>query len=79
MMIASGPERIEVPAGVFDAIRVEAIYTLNDKPRKITSWYAPKVGLVRREGHVSNVLKAFNPRAAAEFHEQYDPLVKGQD
>lgn len=45
---AYGPERVEVPAGRFDAIRVESVYARRPAPaQRQTEWFAPGVGLVK--------------------------------
>ncbi|MGV3720006.1 MAG: M48 family metalloprotease [Actinomycetota bacterium] len=41
-----GKERVEVPAGVFEALRVERLGT--DGLAESVSWYAPGVGLIKR-------------------------------
>lgn len=59
-----GPERVEVPAGKFLALRVE----WEQFGGKLTSWYAPGVGevkRVRKQGDaetVTRVLKSFQPK-----------------
>jgi hypothetical protein len=60
---AFGPEEVEVPAGKYQAIRVEAEFAIGGKPYRSTAWYAPGVGLVRKvhpDGEVQ-VLKSFTP------------------
>lgn len=47
---AHGPERVRVPAGVFEAVRVESEYTLNGIPCWLTVWFAPRVGAVKWSG-----------------------------
>jgi hypothetical protein len=42
-----GEEEIEVPAGKFRAVRVEATAELDGKSVKSTDWYAPAVGCVK--------------------------------
>jgi hypothetical protein len=61
-------EEIEVPAGKFKCVRVEAVSDANGRERKVTSWYAPGVGLVRMDGtgpdgtsKVQRELKSFTP------------------
>lgn len=61
-------EDVDVPAGKFRAVRVDVTVTTVDgkplaKPRRVTRWYAPGVGLVKLTGEtgVSRVLKAFTP------------------
>jgi hypothetical protein len=65
-----GPEKVEVPAGKFDAVRVDAaesnsrVGAANQNGPAIESscWYAPGVGLVRQvwRGQVTT-LKALHP------------------
>jgi hypothetical protein len=62
---AYGPERVEVPAGTYQAIRVELELPYVDgregKARK-TTWYAPGVGKVKEVyGEKVKVLKSFHP------------------
>jgi hypothetical protein len=45
----SGPEEIVVPAGKFQALKVQTHYCDGCMPLGINSWYAPDVGLVKRE------------------------------
>jgi hypothetical protein len=60
-----GEEEVEVPAGKFKALRVDAVVA-RDGPRPTTCWYAAGVGQVKvvmvsgGAEHVE-VLKAFNP------------------
>jgi hypothetical protein len=50
--VAKKVETVKVPAGTFEAIRVEA--------GEIVNWYAPGVGLVKHEwGRVSVTMKSF--------------------
>ncbi len=64
--VASGPDKVEVPAGKFEAIRVELDITFAGDRTRITTWYAPGVGNVK-EIHKSEfnerveVLKSFTP------------------
>jgi hypothetical protein len=57
-------ERVKVPAGSYDAIRVEWEGTIDGNALSSKSWYAPKVGLVKEvwgdEDRVK-LLKAFAP------------------
>ena len=46
---AAGVEEVEVPAGKFEAIRVEQVMTLGKYSLKTISWYAKGVGVVKRE------------------------------
>jgi hypothetical protein len=62
-MEAGAAERISVPAGTFQAVRVETLSTWDDAQQRLTKWYAPDVGLVReiyRPGS-SRDLKSFEP------------------
>ena len=56
-------ETIKVPAGTFEAVRVDAEYTLANQPMSYTAWYAPNVGLLKMtEGDkVLWLLKSFTP------------------
>jgi hypothetical protein len=57
---AAGWETVEVPAGKFQAIRVERVGTLQGSTNKCTSWYALDVGCVKwRDSTGSAVLKSF--------------------
>jgi hypothetical protein len=57
-----GPERVKVPAGVFQALRVEGHYTLGGNSHLTTYWYAPGVGMIKAvSGDLVTVLKAFTP------------------
>jgi hypothetical protein len=59
-----GPEEVEVPAGKFQALRVDTEYVYRDgTSRKDRTWYAPGVGVVKWEGDEgrSKVLKSFEP------------------
>jgi hypothetical protein len=52
LMCAKGPERVKVTAGEFDAIRVEQYYDENGLKNKqcvCKIWFAPEVGIVKRE------------------------------
>jgi len=58
-MTATGPERVEVPAGTFQAIRVDLDINLGKRLRK-TCWYAPGVGKVKEVvGDSVEVLKSY--------------------
>jgi hypothetical protein len=61
-MTAHGPEKVKVPAGEFDAIRVEQRDELAPD-QNLTHWYAPGVGLVKEvRGKKSLVvLNSFTP------------------
>jgi hypothetical protein len=59
-------EEVEVPAGKFRAIPVEAVRELKGRTFKSTSWYAPGVGLVKLVSSSGaservQVLKSFTP------------------
>ncbi len=63
-----GIERVEVPAGTFQAVRVEKVVPLGGLPVTFSYWYAPDVGVVRRTTRVGErgkeqveVLKSFTP------------------
>jgi hypothetical protein len=67
-MTAYGPEKIKVPAGEFEAIRVETKFTVVDGSIVAKYWYAPGVGLVKETvgdkktvGHKVRVLESFTP------------------
>jgi hypothetical protein len=64
-VVANGPERVEVPAGVFQAIRVTVTFPHgigDEKPQKKVLWYAPNVGKVKEvDGDCVEVLKSFTP------------------
>jgi hypothetical protein len=65
--VADGPDRIEVPAGVYQAIRVRTEIPFIDGRKgkglaKKTVWYAPGVGVVKEvDGDDIQVLKTFTP------------------
>lgn len=61
-------EDVEVPAGKFRAVRVDVTITAEDgkpltKPRRLTRWYAPGVGLVKVAAgpDITRALKEFTP------------------
>lgn len=62
-----GVEKVTVPAGTYDAIRVEEVSRSPGRVVTVTSWYARGVGLVKRvrktaDGEESvRVLKSFQP------------------
>lgn len=58
-----GVEAVTVPAGRFQAVRVETDYTSGGRRQKNTAWYAPGVGLVKavNDGTSTWVLKSFTP------------------
>jgi hypothetical protein len=66
---------VEVPAGKFRAVRVEAVLTAGPLTHRTETWYAPRVGVVRRvvgvgkDEQVMELLSfspAAKPAAAAE-------------
>ena len=61
-MKVTAVEKVEVPAGVFEAVRVEAKGT-DLGPWTETRWYAPGVGVVKRITRAKDevVLKSFTP------------------
>jgi hypothetical protein len=64
--VAAVDEEVEVPAGKFKTIRVQAAANLGGKEAKMTYWYAPGVGLVKSSTDTGGperivVLKAFKP------------------
>jgi hypothetical protein len=57
-------EEIKVPAGKFTAIPINYEYTIDGITRRMTEWYAPEVGVVKKASTQSNkpkvnVLKAY--------------------
>jgi hypothetical protein len=59
-------EQVKVPAGTFNAIRVDTEFTLEGETKRVyTHWYAPDVGVVKYEigeafgGKGQTVLKSF--------------------
>jgi hypothetical protein len=57
-----GVERVRVPAGTFEAVRVDAKYATGGPQKEPASfWYAPGVGLVKFTGGKEQVLKSFSP------------------
>lgn len=66
---AAAVETIKVPAGTFEAVRIESEYGPATAPSKSTAWYAPNVGLIKvieGDGTVAWLLKAFEPAKAKE-------------
>ena len=56
---AIGPEAVTVPAGAFNAMRIDGILKSESDPYpslnltvESSSWYAPQVGLVKNAGHI---------------------------
>jgi hypothetical protein len=59
---ARGPERVKVPAGAYDCIRVEYLQNHPTPTPTPTRWYARGVGMVKLEcGDLQVVLKSFTP------------------
>ena len=56
-------ETIKVPAGTFEAVRVDAVYTLGNQPMSYRAWYAPGVGLLKMTQDDKDIwlLKSFSP------------------
>ena len=56
-----GPERVEVPAGKFDAIRVDMTHEVAGRQVKVSYWYALGVGPVKVvvDGRTAMSLKKF--------------------
>jgi hypothetical protein len=64
--LADGPEKVTVPAGRFEAIRVKVDITFAGDRRRVTTWYAPGIGKVKEivttdSGDRVEVLKSFTP------------------
>jgi hypothetical protein len=57
----SGPEKIKVPAGTFEAFKIEASYSYDDTAGKASSWYSTGVGLIKcvADGNPTITLKKF--------------------
>jgi hypothetical protein len=63
---SGGGEEVEIPAGRFQAVRVEREFELAGQVYRQTSWEAPIVGTVKMQaqasdGSVTHVLKSFTP------------------
>jgi hypothetical protein len=58
-----GPERVKVPAGTYDAVRVDVLGRSNGPREMCSCWYAPGVGLVKATigEQTVKVLKSFEP------------------
>jgi len=62
-----GVEKVKVPAGTFEAVRVDTDVTSVTRGEatrgKVSNWYAPNIGMVKREndGTATWVLKSFTP------------------
>lgn len=56
-------EAVDVPAGRFEAVRVDGVYTVHGTAATSTEWYAPGVGVVRQETGVGSTLRlvSFTP------------------
>ena len=56
-------ETIKVPAGTFEAVRVDSDYTFVGRRRLNSAWYAPGVGLLKmtEDGNTIWLLKSFTP------------------
>jgi hypothetical protein len=59
-------EEVEVPAGRFKALRVDAEYVRGDERQRHTFWHAPRVGLVKAvlktdTAEWTQVLMSFTP------------------
>jgi hypothetical protein len=57
-------EKVTVPAGTFEAVRVDSDYTLQGNKEKGSTWFAPGVGLLRMtdsNGDDVWLLKSFTP------------------
>jgi hypothetical protein len=59
----AGVERVTVPAGTFEAVRVDSVYTFVGKTENDSFWYAAGIGLVKMkyDGGKERVLKSFTP------------------
>jgi hypothetical protein len=58
-----GREEVEVPAGKYQAMRVDSTVRLKGEVIRMTEWYAPGVGEVKQviDGQSTEVLKSFTP------------------
>ena len=56
-----GVETIKVPAGTFEAVKVDSEYSLKGQKINRSIWYAPHVGVVKITGSGTQVLKSFTP------------------
>ena len=45
--VAVGVEKLKLPIGELDAVRVDSDYTLNGNNMKATFWYSPRVGVTQ--------------------------------
>lgn len=54
---------LKVPAGVYEAVRVDSEQDTVDGVRQVQQWYAPGIGLVKsgEVGKPGLVLKSFTP------------------
>jgi hypothetical protein len=60
----TGPtESVKVPAGKFEAVRVESACKFAGREQRNTFWFSPGIGIVRHDfaGEVVSVLKSFTP------------------
>jgi hypothetical protein len=53
-----GSERVKVPAGTFDTLRIDVTETMNDTSTSTPYWYAPHVGIVKESDYL---LLSFTP------------------
>jgi hypothetical protein len=62
-LVARAVEEIEVPAGTFQALRVDTVFASKMGPdRAVSWWFTPGVGLVKHTiGESTQVLKSFTP------------------
>lgn len=61
-MTAQGPEKIKVPAGTYEAIRVESRLKGNKSDPVQTDWYAREIGVIKATaGDTTMVMKSFTP------------------
>lgn len=49
----SEPQKLKVPAGSYDAVRVHWDYRINEDRQRRSYWYAPGVGLLKQETETS--------------------------
>jgi hypothetical protein len=67
--VVGGVEKVKVPAGTFEAVRLDVDFTtvIGGRPRKskVNEWYAPHVGLVKKTDEndetATRLLKSFTP------------------
>jgi hypothetical protein len=63
---SGGEEEVEVPAGKFQAVRVERQFEVAGQVYRQTNWVTPAVGTVKiqaqaPDGSVTHVLKSYTP------------------